>query len=45
MIFDKAAETTAWGMILRQLDTHVQKKMNLESYLTPYVEIKSKWVK
>ena len=30
-------------MVLRQLDIHIQKKKNLETDLTAYTKINSKW--
>ena len=32
-------------VVLEKLDSHVQKKMNIECYLTPYTKINSKCVK
>ena len=51
MIFSKGVKTIQWEKksfqqkLVRQLDIHMQKSMNLDLFFTPYIKFKSKWTK
>ena len=32
-------------MVLKQMDSHMQKKIKLDMYLTPYMKTDEKWIK